>query len=438
MIYQALTKDSKHFLLGCAAALLAGIAIVAMAPLAIGIPVTLALYAGVVLAIARRWPAPTNPRDENSKLIEESVRVLLTNLNVTDAFSRTLRLVCQRLGALAGYVMLRIDDLDPDSAFRTEATYSGAENFEFPASASLQSNLTGRVANTNKPYTMCAEGAYVTVDGVQCPARGAISVPIRVFVSKNTGDGNAWCVGTVTLLFNDPDRIDKELEDILAEFASILGIAIAPGWHRRSTQQTLASTLELLVNMFEQRSEFTDGHSKRVSEVAVNLGKKLGLGPESLQDLRLGTLLHDVGKIAIPEHILNKPGKLSPEEYAIIRQHPVIGYEMCLPLKLPPCVLKVIRNHHENLNGTGYPDRLSSADLSLFLRIAAVADSFDAMCSSRAYRGRMELTEVLAELTRHAGTQFDSVVVEKLKDSINDDWLVQLYRLGREAKEQAA
>jgi len=419
-------------------AIVAGIVFASLLPAVFGLPIGLGCALAGLASMATRGSRAPVSKVTKSGLLEESVRVFLANQEMSVAFNQSLRLIAKRLGAVAGYVMVLRDDAMDEDGLSTEAVFSEATSFEFPSHVDLRSDLSGVALCLGRPQCRSVEGEdRIVADGRMFPAKAAICVPIRVESPKGKGEESAY-VGTVTLLFSESYEIDKEMEETLCEFAAILGMAIAPGWHRRNIQDTLASTLELLVNMFEQRSEFTDGHSKRVSEIAVQLGRKFGLTAESLQDLRLGALLHDVGKIAIPESILNKPGKLTAEEYEVIRQHPIIGYEMCLPLKLPECVLKIIRNHHENLDGTGYPDGLSSSELSLFHRIAAVADSFDAMCSRRAYRGQMELDHILAELTKHAGTQFDPVVVEKLKDSMDEDWLRHLYSFSSKFNKETA
>jgi HD-GYP domain-containing protein (c-di-GMP phosphodiesterase class II) len=147
-----------------------------------------------------------------------------------------------------------------------------------------------------------------------------------------------------------------------------------------------------------------------------------------LEELRIGTTLHDIGKIGVPDAILNKPSRLTDEEFQVMREHPVIGYEICRPLMLSEGVLMIIRNHHEKLDGSGYPDGLKGGELPLSLRIVCVADAFDAMSSRRPYRSVMDIRHVLAELAKGAGVQFDPVVVESLRDLLQEGRLDDLYR----------
>jgi len=174
----------------------------------------------------------------------------------------------------------------------------------------------------------------------------------------------------------------------------------------------------MLVTMFEDRSEFTQGHSKRVSEVAVRLGRKLGLTGESLQDLRLGTLLHDIGKIAIPDAILNKPGKHTPEESQVMRTHAEIGHQMLdrSPREVLRLAAEIALSHHENWDGSGYPQGLRGEDIPISGRITMLADVFDALGSDRCYKDAWEWERIKQFITEQRGVKFDPKLVDLLMD----------------------
>jgi putative nucleotidyltransferase with HDIG domain len=184
----------------------------------------------------------------------------------------------------------------------------------------------------------------------------------------------------------------------------------------------------VLARTLDAKDAYTQGHSYRVSELCVLMARKLRVAPEIVENLRNGALLHDVGKIGIPDAILCKPGRLTDEEFAIMKQHPVIGYEICQSLGLGEEILMLIRNHHEKLDGTGYPDGLKLNEIPLPLRIICVADAFDAMSSSRPYRKVMDAHIRNEQLNRFAGTQFDPVVVETLKTLLSSGALDELYK----------
>jgi HD-GYP domain-containing protein (c-di-GMP phosphodiesterase class II) len=156
------------------------------------------------------------------------------------------------------------------------------------------------------------------------------------------------------------------------------------------------------------KDAYTRRHSKRVSAFGEAIGREMGLSSSELCDLRLAGQLHDVGKIGIPDDVLGKAGPLDEEEYARLKQHPVIGEQILRPLLHDrPTVLAVVRWHHERFDGRGFPDELRGEQIPLAARIVAVADSFDAMTSQRPYRSPLDLADVVAELEAGAGSQFD-------------------------------
>ncbi len=185
--------------------------------------------------------------------------------------------------------------------------------------------------------------------------------------------------------------------------------------------ETAESILVALSNAIDAKDAYTEGHTERVAHYAVEIGKKLGLPPERLRALRLGGLLHDVGKIGVPEVILNKPAPLTADEFAVMRQHPEIGEKICTPLRSLRDVLPMIRSHHERPNGTGYPDGLTGEAIPVDARIVCVADVYDALATKRAYKpsfSRERCIEMLREDT--AKGLFDAAVVEAFIAYLNE------------------
>jgi len=138
----------------------------------------------------------------------------------------------------------------------------------------------------------------------------------------------------------------------------------------------------------------------------------LHFNQEQLANLRMAAILHDVGKIAVPEAILNKPGALTVEEYSVMQQHPVVGEGICQPLRSAQAVLPAIRHHHERWDGAGYPDHLAGEQIPLDARIIAIVDAYDAMTSDRPYRSGMPVERALAELQENRGPQWDPALIE--------------------------
>ena len=163
-------------------------------------------------------------------------------------------------------------------------------------------------------------------------------------------------------------------------------------------ETSLSSMVRSFVKAVEAKDPYTAGHSERVMQYSLWLGSAIGLGPYELRILELGALVHDVGKIGIPDSILTKADRLSPEEYDVIKMHPVWGAQIVEQVELFQTCLSIVRSHHEMLDGSGYPDQLSGDDIPLLVRIATIADIFDAMTSTRAYRQSMNTEIVLGHL----------------------------------------
>jgi putative nucleotidyltransferase with HDIG domain len=164
----------------------------------------------------------------------------------------------------------------------------------------------------------------------------------------------------------------------------------------------------------EAKDYYTGGHTERVSQVAVALARRLGYTGEELDAIEIGALLHDIGKIGIPERILHKPGPLDEEEWKVMREHPIISEYILSEIDLNPIVLQVARSSHERIDGAGYPDGLRGDQIPLPARIVLAADALDALTSDRPYRSARTVSAAMEELRSHAGTQFCPKVIEAL------------------------
>ena len=172
----------------------------------------------------------------------------------------------------------------------------------------------------------------------------------------------------------------------------------------------------------EAKDTYTRGHSDRVSEYSVLIGEKLGLPEDQIKTLRIGGLFHDIGKIGIPDSILLKPDKLSDDEYSQIKNHPSIGAHILGSAEIFKDIIPIVKHHHERYDGNGYPSRLKGEEIPFIARIAAVADTFDAMTSRRSYRGPIDIEHVKEEIKRCEGTQFDPQIAEVFLDILNNDY----------------
>ncbi|MBN2430432.1 MAG: response regulator [Acidobacteria bacterium] len=173
-----------------------------------------------------------------------------------------------------------------------------------------------------------------------------------------------------------------------------------------------------LVSALEAKDKYTEGHSRRVTIYAVLIARKMGLAPEIIHKIHLAGLMHDIGKIGIPETLLNKSGALTPEEYSSLNRHPIISARILRPILRDPEVLDFVRHHHENFDGSGGPEGLAGEEIPLGARILAVADAFDAITSDRPYREAGTVPFALVEITRNSGIQFDPQVVAAFREFV--------------------
>ena len=183
--------------------------------------------------------------------------------------------------------------------------------------------------------------------------------------------------------------------------------------------------MEAIVQVMEStigsRDPYTVLHQQRATQIACAIGAEMGLSSDQLRELRVAGSLHDLGKVAVPLEILAKPGRLNDLEFAMIKTHPQIGYDILRPLKLPRRLNQIILQHHERMDGSGYPLGLKGKDILLEARILGVADVVEAMCSHRPYRPALGLDQALAEILRCRGTLYDTEVADAIVNLYDED-----------------
>ncbi len=244
---------------------------------------------------------------------------------------------------------------------------------------------------------------------------GAFEVIQKPFSLKKVEDAIEKAFGKYELAYLK-ERYQYHLEELVAERTAELDKAL------EAVENSYHSTLKALVQALETRDSETHGHSERVVTFSLRLGYELGLDREALRNLELGALLHDIGKIGVPDAILRKPAALNNEEWDKMKLHPHHGQNILRNIPFLSTASQLVAQHHEKWDGTGYPFGLRGEDIDLNARIFAVADAFDAMVSDRVYRKGRPYEEALAELERCAGTQFDPLVIEAFKVIPRDDW----------------
>ena len=181
--------------------------------------------------------------------------------------------------------------------------------------------------------------------------------------------------------------------------------------HKQQKEAHMAS-IAVLATTLEADEPYTHGHSYRVSQYAIAIGREMGMSPADLELLEYGGLLHDIGKIAITNDIICKPGRLTDEEFATLTEHPAIGARIVEQIKFLPKTVDLVRHHHERPDGKGYPDGLRGEEITIGAAILNVSDAFDAMTSDRSYRQALPVDKALGELRKYRGTQFNADVVD--------------------------
>ena len=207
------------------------------------------------------------------------------------------------------------------------------------------------------------------------------------------------------------ERWNRLRDAILPQLAT----AIESAGLVEEVRKKLVETVGALARSMEAKDYYTGGHTERVSDIAVALAERLGYEGLELDAVEIGALLHDIGKIGIPERILHKPGPLDDEEWKVMKEHPVISEYILQEVDLDPIVLQIARSSHERMDGTGYPDGKAGDEIPMPARIVLVADAFDALTSDRPYRSARTVPAAMEELRAHAGTQFCPKVIEALE-----------------------
>jgi HD-GYP domain-containing protein (c-di-GMP phosphodiesterase class II) len=238
-----------------------------------------------------------------------------------------------------------------------------------------------------------------------------LAVPLRI---ENSVIGVVEAVNKVGGgVFGDDD------EHMLSRLADFAATAIHKAKLFGDLNDLFLATIKALANAIEAKDPYTRGHSERIRDFSVSIAIELGVTGADLKNIEIAALLHDTGKIGVPEAVLRKQGKLSEEEFGEMKKHPVIGAEMLVSIKQLHEAIPGIRHHQEYYNGRGYPDGLKGEAIPFFARIIAVADTFDAMTSDRPYRAALSDDQALGELKKCSGEQFDPECVKGFERAYN-------------------
>ncbi|MFP4465718.1 MAG: HD-GYP domain-containing protein [Candidatus Goldiibacteriota bacterium] len=220
-------------------------------------------------------------------------------------------------------------------------------------------------------------------------------------------------IGLLELISGTPEgditSRDLSLLTILAKQAAL---AIENVKLYENVKKDQANIIKALSTTVDAKDHFTSGHSQKVQEYAVHIAEELELPERDIESIKYAALLHDIGKIALPDDIIKKPSRLTEKEFEIVRKHPVIGAKIIKEIETLAPMVPIILHHHERFDGKGYPDRLKGEEIPLGARIVHLVDAYDTMVSARAYRDMLPSELAISELRKNAGTQFDPAIVD--------------------------
>jgi HD-GYP domain-containing protein (c-di-GMP phosphodiesterase class II) len=270
--------------------------------------------------------------------------------------------------------------------------------------------IAGKVAETGKPIIINDMDLEKDKIDLEKNYKSSIVVPLKA-QDKVIGVMSVSKISYYPFNSNDLETL-QNLAMICANSVEKIRLYQDLQKYSQKLEETYVSTIKSLAKAFEARDKYNKGHMERV--LKYGLAISFELDPKLVQDdvLKLSLLFHDIGKIEIPDNILNKPFKLTNEEYEIIKRHPEAGEEILRNVKFLRDVAEIVKQHQERWDGKGYPRGLKGEEIHLYARIVALADAFDAMTSDRVYRKAMSIEEAIDEIIRNKGTQFDPLVVD--------------------------
>jgi len=339
------------------------------------------------------------------EMVADVNQILITSTSKEEM----LKACCDRLIANAEYRFAWVGLLHDGELEIAAKSYGAAELMRHVASC--LSNGPSRIAITEKRSIIEADPQRIAAELSRNGVRAVIAMPLRQ-------DAYGEPIGVFCVLTGRPESFDQEEVAMLEQLAGDIGFAIHAFNQRKETRKlqqdrirNYEETILSLVDMIEKRDTYTAGHTRRVAHYCELIATRLALSAPQIEQLKQAAILHDIGKIAIPDAVLLKPGKLTALEYDLIKQHADEGYRTLAHIDMYKDLAEIMRYHHERIDGSGYPQGLKNGQIPLLSQIMAVADGFDAMTTNRIYKPRKEVSVALAELRQLAGTHYAPDVV---------------------------
>jgi len=382
--------------------------------------------------------------NENARLkeINELFKISETIATIRDErqlFNFVLRAALERVEASRGSLML----LTPNGEALEIAAQIGLPDEAKNATVDIGKSISGWVAQNNKALFVENIRNVPEIEALSQRLRNEsfISVPLERKRAADNYRGLRRSKGHesgVLAVLNVSEKADGEAFSdadlkILSIVANHAAAALENVHMFQEVESAHLSTLQSMALILEAKDAYTHGHSERVRNFSVLAAMRLGMSQESIDTLNLGAMLHDIGKVGVSDTVLNKIEPLSEDDWDMIKRHPVIGFDVLSPVHiLREDHLALVRSHHERLDGSGYPDNLRGDDLSDLVRVIAVADSYDAMASDRAYRPGMRPDRIIEQFKCSAGVQLDARVTDLFIDLIETGEIDQAHRIVHE------
>ncbi|HBC76411.1 MAG: hypothetical protein A2008_01350 [Candidatus Wallbacteria bacterium GWC2_49_35] len=367
---------------------------------------TFASQVAIAIENSRSYELMEHKIKEMSMLFEVS-RTLTSTLDLDKVLELIVSISAQLIDAKVAF--LRLLDEDTNELV-IKASYGVTDHYFKTQRIKIDEGISGESIAKREPVTVFNIDENDSVkDKNYIKSLGLVSIISVPLIVKGRGRGVILC------FFNKYHHFSQSEITLLQTLASHASIAIENARLYGDMQKNYTSTITALSAAIDAKDHYTHGHSKNVMEYSVAIAKELGLSKEDIETIRFAGLLHDIGKIGIPEVILQKKGSLTSDEFDMISSHPKLGLTIMNQVDFLKKIAPLTYHHHEKYDGTGYPDRLKGDAIPLGARIINLSDSFDVMTTARVYKTALSFEQALNEVDKCAGSQFDPKVVEAFK-----------------------
>jgi HD-GYP domain-containing protein (c-di-GMP phosphodiesterase class II) len=355
-----------------------------------------------------------NERIKSLSILTETSTLIGSTLNLQKLLSVIMEKLKEVMQAEASSIF-QIDEKTKELYFVVATGEKGeeAKEIRIPWGKGIVGWTAEKGVTLNVPDVSKDKRFFQDVDKkTQWKTRSILAVPLKI-------KGKVIGVAEVLNKLGD-EPFTKRDERIFEAIAKQAAVAIDNARLYTDLSDLFKSSIRALVNTVEAKDKYTRGHTERVTEYSLMIARKLNLAQTEIQRIELSALLHDVGKIGIPDKILLKPGKLTEEEYEVVKEHPDRGVSIMQPIKQLHTVLDGIKYHHERMDGKGYPEGLKGNEIPLVAKIITIGDAYDAMTTDRPYRKALSQEEAIRRLKKDSPAQFDPELVDAFIDCLEN------------------